>query len=83
VINNYVKDAALQSGLILENVSVVEGITVGVVDSYLVYLASGNHEVSALVYQQDFENLRHGRTCDRLSLRIRNAIARLKMLLEP
>ena len=83
MIQDYVQDLAAQMCIVLTTVSVVEGETAGCLDVCLLHLSAKGHLVNALVYQSDIENLQNGGCCDRLELRIRAALSRLKILLEP
>jgi hypothetical protein len=82
MITTYVRDLALQAGVHLSKISIVEGKAVGCLDSYLIHITSNEQLVSSLVYQHDVDNLHNGRPCDRLNLRIRNALNRLKIQTE-
>jgi hypothetical protein len=82
-IEEFVHDLALQAGLQVSKVTIVEGKILGYVNNYLIHIASSNHIVSALVFEHDLENLQVGQPSVNLKLRIRNAISRLKILLEP
>lgn len=82
MITEHVRGLGLKAGINIFQVSIVEGRTVGCLDSYLLNISSGGHMVDTLVYQHDVDNLKFGRPCDRLNLRIRNALSRLKMLLK-
>lgn len=83
MINKYAADLAAQMGLELSNVSVVDGRTIGCLDAYLLHLTCKEQLVSVLVQQSDVDSLEHGLSSDSLNLRIRNALTRLKMLLQP
>ena len=77
MIKEHASDIALQMGIKLSQVSIVDGHTLGCRDASLLNMTSKGHVVSALVFQSD----RVG--CDRLEIRIRSALLRLQMLLEP
>jgi hypothetical protein len=83
MIQGYVADIAAQKGIPLLRVSLVEGRTVGCLDVYLLHLAAERQMVSALVYQSELDNLYSGSPCDRLEVKVRVALSRLQMLLNP
>ena len=82
MIEKYVGDIALQMGVPVPQLSVVEGVTVGCYDVFLLHLTSGAHRVNALVYQAELDYLQNGISCDRLEVRIRIALSRLQLLLK-
>lgn len=82
MIKSYIHDLALQAGVQLSDVSVNDGRAVGVSDAYLVHLSSNGQRVSTLVYEDDLDSLRKGLHTERMALRIRNALSRLKLLME-
>lgn len=83
MIKKYVSDLAMQMGVELTKVSVIEGQEVGCLDSYLVHLFCKGQKVSLLVYKPELDNLQNDITSDRLDLKTLHALSRLKMLLEP
>lgn len=83
MIQDYVTDLAAQMGIQLSRVSVVEGRGVGCLDVYLLNMAVDSHLVSTLVYQSELDNLQSGSYCERLELKIRTALSRMELLLEP
>jgi hypothetical protein len=83
MIDEYTKDLAKQAGIHISSIRVVEGRAVGITDSYLLNMVSHGQTVSALVHQSEMENLCKGLPCDRLEIKIRSALSRLEMLLEP
>lgn len=82
MIQGYVADLAGQMGIQLTRVTIVEGRDVGCVDVHLLVLGSGEQTVSALVYQPELDILHSGSPCDRLEVKLRKALSRLKILLE-
>jgi hypothetical protein len=76
-------DLATQQGINLSRVSIIEGRKVGCLDMHLLNLVANGHLVSTLVYQSELEELQSGACCDRLETKIRAALSRLQMLLEP
>lgn len=79
MIQEYAADLAAQMGILLSRVTVDEGRTVGCLDAYLVNLTSCGHQVTALVHQNELDDL----ASERLELKIRSALSRLQLLLEP
>lgn len=82
MIQSYVTDLALQDGFPTVDVSVLEGARIGCLDVYLITIISKGQKVSSLVYQSDFNCLRDGEDCERLEVRIKSALQRLKLLLD-
>ena len=83
MVQEYAADIAAQMGITLSRVAVVDGKLLGCRDSHLLQLYSGGHMETVLIYQRELEDLQNGLGCARLEARIRAAITRLKMLLEP
>lgn len=77
MIVEYVRELAAQSGVSLTKISVINGKTMGCLDSHLVYLYAGGLMVSTIVYQSEVENLQNGISCDGLETRIRVILGRL------
>jgi hypothetical protein len=82
MIQDYATDLAEQMGIKLSRVSVVDGKLLGCRDSNLLQLYSGGNMESALIYQQELEDLQNGVRHPRLETRIRTALSRLKLLSE-
>ena len=83
MIEKYVSDIAIQMGMKLSKVSLVDGRPLGCLDVYLLNISTKERIVSALIFQADLENLEKGICSDRLEVRMRSALSRLKLLLEP
>jgi hypothetical protein len=83
MIHDFVSAIAVQMGVSLTRVSIVEGVTAGCYDLFLLHLTSGTHLVHALVYQSELDDVQNGSTCDQLEVRIRIALARLRSLTGP
>ncbi len=83
MIREYVADLAAQMRMQLSRVSLVEGRKVGCLDMHLLNLVADGHLVSTLVYQTELDELQNGFPCPRLEMKIRSALSRLQMLLEP
>jgi hypothetical protein len=83
MIKEYVTDIANQAGMPLSKISVIEGQAIGFLDVHLLHMTTKGHTVSALVYESELNNLYNGLPCERLDIKIRSALSRLKLLLEP
>lgn len=83
MIQRYVYDLAVQMGIQVSLVTVVDGRHAGCLDVYLLHVAAGGQRVSALVYQFELDDLKRGESCERLEVKIRTALAQLQVLLEP
>jgi hypothetical protein len=83
MINDFVADIANQTGIPLSMISVIEGQSIGFMDVHLLHMTTKGHTVSALVHESELENLNNGLPCERLETKIRSALSRLKLLLEP
>lgn len=83
MIISYAAGLAEQVGIKLSRVSVVEGRRVGCLDMHLLHLAADGQRVSALVSQSELDELQSRSCCERLELKIRAALSRLQVLLEP
>jgi hypothetical protein len=82
-IRKYFKELASEMGINLLQVSVIEGRKVGCLDVHLVNLVADGQRVSTLVYQSEFDELQNELSCLRLEIKIKAALSRLKILLEP
>jgi len=83
MIKDYVADIANQTGMPLSKISIIEGQAIGFLDVQLIHMTIKGHTVSALVYESEMDNLNNGLQCERLESKIRSALSRLKLLLEP
>jgi hypothetical protein len=83
MIQEHAADLAAQLGIRLSRVSIIEGRKVGCLDVHLLHLCADEHLVSTLVFQSELDELQSGACCDRLETKIREALSRLQMLLEP
>jgi hypothetical protein len=83
MIQEYADDLAAQMGIKISRVSVVDGRLLGCRESNLLQLYSDGHMESALIYQQELVDLQSGVSHPRLESRIRAALSRLKIKLEP
>lgn len=80
--DNFVSNLALQMGINLSTLSVVEGRRVGCNDVHLLNLASGSQKVSTLVHQSELDTLLEESYCERLETKIRTALSRLQVMVE-
>jgi|BarGraIncu00431A_1022009.scaffolds.fasta_scaffold39775_1 hypothetical protein len=83
MIENFVSAIATQMEMKLSKVSLVDGRALGCGDVYLLNVSSKGHDISALVYQNDIENMKNGIDCDRLKVRVRSSLSRLQLLINP
>lgn len=83
MIREYAASFAVQNGIQLSGVKFVEGRSVGCLDVHLLHLVADEHQVSALVYQSELDALQEGICVDRLDMKLRTALSRLQMLLNP
>ena len=83
MINKYADDLAAQIGIKLSKVTLTEGRPLGCLDAFILCLDSNGKIVNTFIHKSDLDCLQNGFCCDRLELRIRSALARLKMMLEP
>lgn len=79
----YAADIAAQMGIMLTDITVVEGERVGCADVMLLHLGIKGFRSSSLVYQTDVVALQKGGECDRLETRIRSALQRLQLMVAP
>ena len=82
MIREYTAKLAEQSGIQLSGVSVIEGRKVGCSDAHLLHLIAGGNLISALVQQSELEELQSSSCCERLELKIKDALSRLQNLLK-
>jgi hypothetical protein len=83
MIEEYVTDTAMQMGIRLSQLSIVEGRRVGCLGVHLLNLACEDQIVSTLVYQTELNKLQDGTYSERLETKIRSALSQLKIMLEP
>lgn len=84
MIKGYVINLSEQMGIKLSRITVEEGQRFGCLDVLLVNLSVKGHIISTLIYKTDLECLQNGQSnCYRLELKIRSALSRLQMLLNP
>lgn len=83
MIREYVNDLASQMGIQLSQITVVEGRYAGCLDVYLLHLSVDDQVVDVLIHLPELENLKSGISSNRLEDKIRSALSRLQLLLEP
>jgi hypothetical protein len=83
MIQEYVTDLATQLGIRLSRVSIIEDRKLGCKDVHLLNLAANATWSINVVSQSELDELQSGACCDRLETKIRAALSRLRILLEP
>lgn len=78
MIKEYIIDFCAQKGIVLSQVSVVNGHSIGCLEVDLVHLHFGSEKVSVLVYRTDYDSLLNGVVSNRLEKRIRAALEKLR-----
>lgn len=78
----YISDLASQMGIELSSISLVERVSGGRLDTHSLMMSSKGCNVSTILYQTDLELMKSGSSCDRLELRIQQALSRLQFMLE-
>ena len=82
MIQNLAHNLASDMGITLTRVSIVDGTRLGCLDVHLLHLSSDRHLSSALIHQSEIDNLHTGEQTGRLETKIRDALTRLKELLD-
>lgn len=82
MIKGYVSAMALRMGMKLSKVSLVEGKTLGCLDSHLLKMSSRGCNVSTVIHQADYDNFEKNGDCYWLEIRVRETLSRLQLLLE-
>ena len=82
MVNEYVAKLAVQLGIQLSSVSVIEGRKLGCNDAHLLQLIADGNLINLLVYQSELDELQSNFVGDRLEQRIRTALLRMQYLLE-
>ena len=72
-------EIAGQMGISLSKVVLVDGYNLGCKDTYLLHLFSRGIRVSSLIWQNDIRMLENGVCSDRLEVRIRSTLTRLRI----
>ncbi len=82
MIESFVHNLAAEIGISLSHISLVDGTPLGCCDACLLNMAKDKYEVSTLVYQSDIDKMQNGAEVDRLTIKVRSALLRLKLLFE-
>jgi len=82
MVKEYVAKLAVQLGIQLSSVSVIEGRKLGCNDAHLLQLIADGNLINLLVYQSELDELQSNFVGDRLEQRIRTALLRMQYLLE-
>ena len=83
MIKEFVSDLAAQMGMQLFQVTVDCGSNAFCTDACVLDIESGGRLASVLVYKADLDALSNGFHCEGLEIKIRSALSRLQMMLEP
>jgi hypothetical protein len=83
MIQEYSAYFATQMGIELSNVSLSGGNALGCYEAFILSFDSDGKLVSEFIHQSDLDSLRSGSGCEWLELKVKAALSRLKMLLEP
>jgi hypothetical protein len=71
----FVSDLADQSGIKLSSITLVDGRSYGLPDTYLLQMFKKNRLTTALIYQSELDDLEQGIQSDLLENRITSALA--------
>lgn len=82
MIIKYVSDLASRMGIKLTKVSLIDGKTVGCLDTHSLMMSSKGCNVSTIVYKSDLVQLENGNDCHRLEASIREKLSRLQMMID-
>jgi hypothetical protein len=82
MLQNLAHNLASDLGVALTRVSIVNGTRLGCLDVHLLHMSSGRHLSSALIHQSEIDSLHKGEQTGRLETKIRDALTRLKELLD-
>lgn len=83
MIQEYADDLAAQAGMQLSRITLTEGCSLGCLDASLLSLELNGKLVSIFIHQTEIDTVQNGSHNELLELKIRSALVRLKMLLEP
>ena len=81
--NDLVQDLAAEMGLFNVSVALIDVTAGEILNTLILQISKEGHVVSALTYQFELDQLQAGIHCERLEIRIRLALSRLRLLLEP
>ena len=76
--DTYVHTIAAELDVALTKVALVDNDNLREMNAYLLHLATRNHLVSTLIYRTDLIELQRSHSSDRLEVKIRSTLARLK-----
>ncbi|MFZ4858245.1 MAG: hypothetical protein ACOYL3_17795 [Desulfuromonadaceae bacterium] len=79
MIKSYVTDLAKQMNVPLSTVSTEEGDKLGCLGVHMLNMSYDGKVTSALIYQSEFDSILNNEQCDRLELKVRIALDRLKI----
>jgi len=82
MLQNLAHNLASDLGVALTRASIVNGTRLGCLDVHLLHMSSGRHLSSALIHQSEIDSLHKGEQTGRLETKIRDALTRLKELLD-
>jgi hypothetical protein len=83
MIKEYVSDIASQMGIKLYKIVFIEGCNLSCRDAHFLCICSENKLVSEFIRQSDIDALRNGANGEMLEVKIRSALERLKIQVEP
>ena len=78
MIKDVVSTIAAKMGIQLAEITVVDGLTVGCLNTFLVNIATESQMVSTLVYQSELEEILTDFCYDHLEVKISSALSRLQ-----
>ena len=78
MIQNLATEIAMQMGIQLSEISFIDGLTVGCLDTYLLDLTSTHKSASTLVFQSELDDLQKNFHREHLEVKIRGTLARLQ-----
>jgi hypothetical protein len=79
MIEENASDIASQMGITLSKVSLVNGHSIGCKDAYLLNMFTHGYKACSILSRADLSELEKGFSSDRLEVKIRTTLARLKM----
>lgn len=82
MVNKFVNDIASQLGMKISKVSVSGGLDVDCRD-FLLEIESNGHKVKTTINQSEIESIKHYGSSGFLDMKIKTALERLKIQLEP
>jgi hypothetical protein len=79
MIEEYVSDLASQMGVNLYKIVFTEGCSLSCRDAHLLCLCTKNRLVCEFIHQSDIDALRSGADREKLEVKVRSALEKLKM----